>query len=132
MTSCINNVNAEQYMHNNEEKCHINVSENYYVHLLLRVSDLQSLSKYVEKNCYLRQFWLKSSVTDTMVLGNIIINYVNQTYSHFNCSNCVHHIQMFTNPSLFPAVLFFLPSDPPEQCWATQINTYSVCELDFL
>ena len=59
-----------------------------------------------------------------MVLRDIIINHGNQTYSHFNCGNWVHHIQMFTNPSLFPAVLFFLPPDPLEQCWATQINTY--------
>ena len=64
------------------------------------------------------------AVTDTMVLRDIIINYVSQTYSHFNCGNWVHHIQMFTNPSLFPTVLFFLPPDPLEQCWATQINTY--------
>ena len=64
------------------------------------------------------------AVTDTMVLRDIVICYVNQTYAHFNCSNCVHHIPMFTNPSLFPAVLFFLPPDPLEQCWATQINIY--------
>ena len=31
---------------------------------------------------------------------------------------------MFINPSLFPPVLLFLPPDPLEQCWTTQINTY--------
>ena len=50
------------------------------------------------------------AVTDTMVLRDIIINYVNQTYSHFNCSNCVHRTQII--PPYFPLSYFFFPLTP--------------------
>ena len=54
-----------------------------------------------------------------------------QTHYHFNCRNWSHHIQMFTNLSIFSSVLLFLTPDPMEQTTMLGHPDKHLCELDF-
>ena len=68
----------------------------------------------VEEQLLTQWFWETSSSIMSTKHTPILIAAIG--YITYRCS--------LIPPSWFPAVLFFLPPDPLEQCWATQINTY--------